>query len=300
MKQQQSSASKISKPSFFDELQPIIEEQLHNWLPTEDEIESRLAKAMRYSVFSGGKRVRPVLSLLSSRLICGKLKPAFAAACAVEFIHTYSLIHDDLPCMDDDDMRRGKPTNHLVFGQSLAVLAGDALQTRAFEVLGYADYSPERTVRLVQELSKAAGPSGMVGGQALDIKKKNFGPEELKLMHAAKTGALLSASVRMGAIAAGADHKQLEYLEVYGRELGLAFQIADDILDVIGDPEKTGRYRGSDEKEGKSTYPQLFGVDESKKKAREALNRGISALSRFGDDAHELVELLEFVVERDG
>ncbi len=288
-------------PKCVSELRPVVEEQLCRWLPSADDVPARLAEAMHYSVFSGGKRIRPILALLSCRMISSDTAPALPAACAVEFIHTYSLIHDDLPCMDDDDVRRGKPTCHVAFGEALAVLAADGLQALAYEVLSRADYPPGPAVKMVRELSSASGPSGMVGGQVMDISQSNrkAAPEELRALHAAKTGALIRASVNVGAIAAGATDEQLQHLDEYGRQFGLAFQITDDILDVVGDPEKTGRYRGSDQQSDRFTYPRLYGVKRSRQKARAAVERGREALRCFGSRSDELVNLLEFVIARD-
>ncbi len=292
----------ILRPRCLDDLRSPVEEELDRWLGTEDEIEPALAKAMRYSVFSGGKRVRPVLTLLACRVVSGHFEAALPAACAVEMIHTYSLIHDDLPCMDDDDMRRGKPTSHRVFGEAVAVLAGDALQALAFEILSdrRSGYTPEQGLRMVNELAWACGSTGMVGGQVLDIGGEVGEPELLDRLHAMKTGALFQASMRLGAIAGGGDAASVEALTEYGKEFGLAFQIADDVLDVVGDPEKTGRYAGSDVQGGRSTYPLLVGMTQSHAMAREAVERGLRALGIFNGRTGDLEELMEYVIRRQG
>jgi len=289
-------------PRCFDEFGPHVEGELARWLPSEEEVEPTLARAMHYSVFSGGKRVRPVLALLACRAVSGCFRPALAAACAVELIHTYSLIHDDLPCMDDDDVRRGKPTSHQVFGEALAVLAGDALLTLAFEVITDegSGYRADTAASMVRELSRASGARGMVGGQVLDIDGAGGDLERIESLHSMKTGALFSASVRLGALAGDADQLQLESLTEYARGFGLAFQITDDILDVVGDPRKTGRYRGSDEEHGRKTYPSLVGLDESGRLAREAAEGGLDALSGLSGSCRDLEELMEFVLHREG
>ncbi len=292
----------ILRPRCLDDLRSFIEEELDRWLGTADEIEPALARAMRYSVFSGGKRVRPVLTLLACRVVSGHFEAALPAACAVEMIHTYSLVHDDLPCMDDDDMRRGKPTSHRVFGEAVAVLAGDALQALAFEILSdeRSGYTPEQGLRMVSELARACGSAGMVGGQVMDIGGEVTEPERLDGLHAMKTGALFQASMRLGAIAGGGDAASLAALTEYGKEFGLAFQIADDVLDVVGDPEKTGRYAGSDVQGGRSTYPLLVGMTQSRAMAREAVERGLRALEILDGQTGDLRELMEYVICREG
>lgn len=292
----------LDLPRCFDELGPHIEGELARWLPTEEEIEPALARAMHYSVFGGGKRVRPVLALLACRAVSDCFRPALAAACAVELIHTYSLIHDDLPCMDDDDMRRGRPTSHRVFGEAMAVLTGDALLTLAFEVMAdeRSGYGGDTGTRMVWELARAGGARAMVGGQVLDIDGGCGDLEKIESLHSMKTGALFRASVRLGALAGDADGEELESLTEYARGFGLAFQITDDILDVVGDPLKTGRYRGSDEEHGKNTYPALVGLDESRRLAREAAEKGLEALSRLPGSCCDLEELMRFVLHREG
>lgn len=289
------------RPRCLDDLRPHIEGELNRWLATEGEIQPVLARAMRYSVFSGGKRVRPVLTLLACRAVSGGFEAALPAACAVEMIHSYSLIHDDLPCMDDDDVRRGKPTSHRVFGEALAVLAGDALQALAFEILSDegTGYIPEQALRMTGELARACGSAGMVGGQVLDIGGEVRDLENLNLLHATKTGALFQAAVRLGGIAGGAAPGALQALTEYGREFGLAFQIADDVLDVVGDPEKTGRYVGSDMQGGRSTYPLVVGIEKSKTMARGAVRRGLRALQSLAGSTGDLQELMEYVISRE-
>ena len=254
-----------------------------------------LVDAIRYSLFAGGKRVRPALALGAAELIGGDDSVALPAACALEMIHTYSLIHDDLPAMDDDDLRRGKPTLHKVYGEAMAILAGDALSTMAFDVL-----AETGDVRVVRELAVASGVSGMAGGQVADLESegKRISMEELRALHAKKTGALIRVAVRCGAILAGADEARLADLTRYGEEVGLAFQIADDVLDVIGAEELMGKRAGSDAAKNKSTYPALLGVEESQRLANEAADRAVAALAKFGPEADIFRELARYVVER--
>jgi len=258
-------------------------------------VPATLVDAIRYSLFAGGKRVRPALALGAAELICGDDAVALPAACALEMIHTYSLIHDDLPAMDDDDLRRGKPTLHKVYGEALAILAGDALSTMAFDVL-----AESGNVRVIRELAEAAGVSGMAGGQVLDLESegKRVSLEELRAVHAKKTGALIRAAVRCGTILAGADETRLESLTQYGEHVGLAFQIADDVLDVIGAEDVMGKRAGSDAAKNKSTYPALLGVEESQRLGNEAADRAVAALEGFGPEADIFRALARYIVER--
>lgn len=259
-----------------------------------------LTEAMRYSLFAGGKRLRPVLVLLACEACGGLPDAAIPAACAVEMVHTYSLIHDDLPAMDDDEYRRGQLTCHRKFDEATAILAGDALHTLAFEVL--AEIQPSAVaIRCVKELAAAAGPAGMVGGQIDDLNppQTRVGIEWLSSLHSRKTGALLIASLRMGGLVGGATEAQLEALSTYGRSIGLAFQIADDVLDVEGDPKRMGKGVQKDDAAGKLTYPNLIGVDESRRKASEMIQEAIDSLALFGSTAGTLKSLAHYVVERD-
>ncbi|MDP6959232.1 MAG: polyprenyl synthetase family protein, partial [Planctomycetota bacterium] len=239
----------------------LVHKSLRAWFPTG--IPSRLSRSMRYSLFSKGKCLRPILAITVSDAMGGKRRNILPAACALEMIHTYSLIHDDLPSMDDDDMRRGKPSNHRAFDEETAILAGDALQTAAFEIL--LERTPDRKLagELALVLSKAAGAQGMVGGQILDLQK-NARVEEI---HEKKTGALLCAATKMGAVAAGAPATQIIALEKYGRSIGLAFQIVDDILDRSSTTQVLGKTPGKDDQQGKKTFPARFGLPESQKRA---------------------------------
>lgn len=265
----------------------------------------RLVEAMRYSLLGGGKRLRPFLVLTAAEVCGGDPEAALPAACAVEMVHTYSLIHDDLPCMDDDDFRRGRPSAHRVFGEGLAVLAGDALLTLAFEVMagleGDPRVGPGRAIRAVAELARAAGPAGMVGGQVLDLEweGRDAPVAVLEDLDRRKTGALIAGSLRIGAIVAGASPAQEQALTAYGLHLGLAFQIQDDILDVVGDPAVLGKQAGSDERQAKSTYVRALGLEGARARARAAAQAATEALAPLGPGARLLAELATYVIERE-
>ncbi|BCO10334.1 farnesyl-diphosphate synthase [Desulfolithobacter dissulfuricans] len=284
----------------------LVEQALEEFmLRAEGDFKDHVA-AMRYSLFVGGKRVRPILCLAAGRTICGddslddQLLPV---ACALECIHTYSLIHDDLPAMDDDALRRGKPTNHMVFGEAQAILAGDGLLTFAFELLSRPSaggLDPEARIQVIHTIARAAGPLGMVGGQALDIafEGRNIEFDDLKTIHRSKTGALITASVQAGALVAGATEDQLQALGSYGNNIGLAFQIVDDLLNVLSTTEQLGKAAGSDAERGKATYPAFFGVEKTRQLAREAVERALGALDGMGEPAEPLRALARYIVER--
>jgi geranylgeranyl diphosphate synthase type II len=278
-----------------------VERALDRFLPRADAPPARLHEAMRYSIFSGGKRLRPILAIASYEVIGGKGEPTLAPACATELIHTYSLIHDDLPAMDDDDLRRGRPTCHRVFGEAVAVLAGDALLTLAFEIVAR-EPSLAAAVRLsiIAELARANGSDGMVGGQAADIEGEGTTPtvESVEAIHGRKTAGPLAASVLVGALAAGAGEAQLQALGSYGRSVGLAFQIVDDVLDVTGSEAVVGKSVGKDAARGKLTYPGAVGTEAAQARALELAAAAVSALDDFGDEAWVLREIARFVVER--
>jgi geranylgeranyl diphosphate synthase type II len=266
---------------------------------------TRLVEAIQYSLLAGGKRLRPTLILECCEACvqkpdARKMASALASAAAMEFVHTFSLVHDDLPAMDDDDLRRGRPTNHKVFGEAMAILAGDAMVTMAFEILA-TDAEPSVVGILVKELAIASGPEGMIGGQVLDIdgEDQSLTLEQLQRVHRMKTGALLTASCRMGAISAGASETQLNAVTEYGRHLGLAFQIIDDVLDITSTPEQMGKATNKDAAKGKNTYPVLMGLDASKAEAHKQLNQALEALNELGPAAEGLRKLAKFVVERD-
>lgn len=280
-----------------------VDRALDELLPAESEAPTTLHQAMRYSVFAGGKRLRPALLLAAGRACGAGQSELLPAACAVELVHTYSLIHDDLPAFDDDDVRRGSPTSHVVFGEAVAILAGDALQAEAFRVLAEAaeaGLDPRPVSRALGELTRAAGSRGMCGGQYLDVAAEGtaLDLDTLRSLHGAKTGALLTACVRMGGHLAGADEALLAALARYGDAVGLAFQIVDDILDVEGSLEDLGKRPGTDALRGKPTYPALLGVDGARREATELRERALAALEPFGDAAQELEALARFVVDR--
>jgi geranylgeranyl diphosphate synthase, type II len=274
-----------------------IDAELERLVPAETEPPEIIHRAMRYSLFAGGKRIRPVLCLEAARAVTGG-EPAglYAVAGSLEMIHTYSLIHDDLPALDNDDLRRGRPTNHKVFGEAMAILAGDALLTLAFEVLGRVG-----DARLVAELASASGTvGGMIGGQVHDLEGEHAAPsaELLERIHRAKTGALLRASVRLGAIHAGSADEQLAALTRYGEHIGLAFQIVDDVLDVEQSSEALGKTAGKDAAQHKITFPAVYGLDVSKRMAEEQRRHAHEALSAFDASAQRLRELADLIVER--
>ncbi|MDO9622626.1 MAG: (2E,6E)-farnesyl diphosphate synthase [Pseudomonas sp.] len=264
----------------------------------------RLYHAMCYSVTNGGKRVRPLLVYAACEALGGQPEQADGAACAVELIHAYSLVHDDLPAMDDDDLRRGQPTTHKAFDEALAILAGDALQSLAFEVLADPVRNPhdaELRLTMITSLAHAAGPAGMVGGQAIDLGSVGHKLDQaaLELMHRHKTGALIEASVRLGALAsARADDRELQALHTYARAIGLAFQVQDDILDVESDTTTLGKTQGKDQAHDKPTYPALLGLDAAKAYALELRDQALHALRPFDHAAEPLRELARYIVER--
>ncbi len=279
----------------------LVERKLMEELREDEALNGTLCASMKYSLMAGGKRLRPVLLMAAADAVGAEGDAFVTTGCAIEMIHTYSLIHDDLPAMDNDDYRRGKPTNHKVYGDGMAVLAGDALLTMAFEViLRQQDATAEQLTAVVREMSLAAGPNGMVGGQAIDLESENrkIGMEELRKMHMGKTGALFRAAIRSGAILGGGTEKQLAALTEYADKFGLAFQITDDILDVTGDEEIIGKPVGSDERNRKSTYVTLTSLREAKKLAVTTVDEAIEALDDFGDEAEFLRDLATYLIER--
>jgi geranylgeranyl diphosphate synthase type II len=286
---------------YLDERRAVVEAALALSLEEMEGAPARLLEAMRYSLLAGGKRLRPILALAACEAVGGQADDALDAACAVEMIHTYSLIHDDLPAMDDDDFRRGRPTCHKAFGEATAILAGDALLTEAFRVLTRGHRQEQRGAEVVFELARAAGAAGMVGGQVIDLEATGRKPtlDELELLHRKKTGELLLASVRAGARFGGADPGTLERLTVYGRTLGLAFQIIDDVLDVTADLATLGKDPGSDREAGKTTFVDLLGVDGARARARKVMDEGLAALAPLGEAGRPLAALGRFTVERD-
>ncbi|MFO7245567.1 MAG: polyprenyl synthetase family protein [Thermaerobacter sp.] len=281
-----------------------VEDGLERLLPAASRWPEPIHEAMRYAVFSGGKRLRPVLTLAACELAGGSVEAALPAACAVELVHTYSLVHDDLPAMDDDDMRRGRPTVHVAYDEATAILAGDALLTLAFTVLADPDgpLTPAVALRIAFELGTAAGTAGLIAGQVADLAAEGAAVDgrELERIHRHKTGALFRACARIGAIAAGAGPADVERLSRFADEFGLAFQITDDILDVVGDEAATGRPAGSDERRGKTTFASLYGVETARRLAVEAAQRAAAELEPFGARAGFLRDLAFFAVSRSG
>ena len=275
---------------------------LDRLLPLETQDPVSIHKAMRHSVFAGGKRLRPVLCMEAGRMVAGSLPAGIdELGAAVELLHTYSLIHDDLPALDNDDLRRGRPTCHKVFGEALAILAGDALQTRAYEVLAKLKCPAEARVRIVEEIARGTGTvHGMIGGQVVDLEAERTAPNAVMLeyIHRSKTGALIAASLVSGGLYAGGKDDAVVHLETFGRSIGLAFQIVDDVLDVTQTSEQLGKTAGKDTRAKKATYPALFGVDESLRKADELVNTAFAELDGFAERAETLKELARFLVER--
>jgi geranylgeranyl diphosphate synthase type II len=278
-----------------------VDRALDRWLPPEKTRPATLHRAMRYAVFAGGKRLRPVLCLAAAEACGGKTSGALPAACAVECIHTYSLIHDDLPCMDDDDFRRGRPTTHKVFGEAVAVLAGDALATIAFEILGRTNETARHGAgEFFRDLSKAAGSLFLIGGQVADMEaeKREATPAELLFIHRGKTAAMISVSLRLGAMSANATPAQVKALGKFGENLGLAFQIIDDILDITQTSEQLGKSAGKDAAAGKATYPAVFGLEKSRREAANLTKAALMALKPFGKNADFLRAIADQLLGR--
>src|SRR4030042_3789638 len=298
---------------YFEEKKEIVESTLERYFPNQTESKgsgpfpTSLYKAIRYSLFAGGKRIRPILSMAAYEAVGGRGDGVLPFACALEMIHTYSLIHDDLPAMDNDDYRRGKPTCHKVFGEAIAILAGDGLLTEAFKLMTNQPAKDHPSgdrgliLDLINEVAQAAGVLGMVGGQVVDIESegKEVDLPTVQYIHAHKTGAMILASVRVGAKLGGAQEEILKALSRYGESLGLAFQIVDDILNVEGEADLMGKKTGSDLSKGKATYPSVLGVEESKRRAKELGRLGVDALKQFGPEAEPLREIARFVVARE-
>lgn len=285
---------------FIAEKKALIEESLKNYLSIEEDAPV-VHEAMVYSVFAGGKRLRPILAIMSCELFGGNVTELLPFACSIELIHTYSLIHDDLPAMDNDDFRRGKLTNHKVFGDGFAVLAGDALLNKAYEILldTVSNNAAPEYIKAAREISLAAGVKGMVGGQAMDLyyENKEITAQKLKEIHDKKTGALLRASLTVGALIANAKEKDIKRINEYGHLIGRAFQIADDILDVKGDKEKLGKDTGKDNK--KATYIKYYGLEKSEDIAKETIDKAKKIISIYGDKGKLLEELANYIICRD-
>jgi len=278
------------------------DEALERLIPPATQHPVSIHKAMRHSVFAGGKRLRPILCREAGRMVAGSLPAGIDdVGAALEMLHTYSLIHDDLPALDNDDLRRGRPTCHVVFGEATAILAGDALQTQAYEVLARLRCSPERRVRIIEEIAHGTGTiDGMIGGQVVDLEAEHSKPDlkTLEYIHRAKTAALITASLVSGGIYAGGDEDQVKRLRIFGQQIGLAFQIVDDVLDVTQTSEQLGKTAGKDTAAEKTTYPALFGIEESLKKADRQVAEAFAQLETFGGRAEILKELARYLVER--
>lgn len=285
---------------YMKQIKEVIDTQLKEVI-SQTEMPTPLKEAMVYSVEAGGKRIRPILMLATAEAFGTSIEKAVHTACAVEMIHTYSLIHDDLPAMDDDDLRRGKPTNHKVFGEATAILAGDALLTQSFEVISTSTIRDDQKVKLIKLLAHSAGPSGMVGGQVADLdgESQKLTLEQLEYIHHNKTGKLLVFSILAGAIMSDASIEQITHLKQFGEHLGLAFQISDDILDVEGDQEKIGKLPGSDVSNDKSTYPKLLTLGGAKEKLATHYDEALLHLTQVGIDDSRLRSIAKFIIERD-
>ncbi|MBW1613095.1 MAG: polyprenyl synthetase family protein [Deltaproteobacteria bacterium] len=289
---------------YLDERKTLVDKALQKYMPRPSGLASDVINAMNYSLFAGGKRVRPILCMAGAEAVGGSTDSVVPVACAIELIHTYSLIHDDLPVMDNDDLRRGKPTNHKVFGEAVALLAGDGLLTLAFNLM--AGYGAEKEVekkallRVIDLIASAAGYKGMVGGQVVDItyEGKEPDPSVVEYIHRHKTAALIAASVTAGTILAGGNKDEEKSINRYGQQIGLAFQIADDILNIQGDRKIMGKGTGSDKEKGKITYPSVFGTAESTKIQKELIKNAIESLKGFDNRAEPLRDLARYIINR--
>lgn len=287
------------------EIIKIVDSNIDKYLPPEDKFPQTIYKSMRYSVFAGGKRLRPVLAVAACEAVGGNIQEVIPFACAIEMIHTYSLIHDDLPAMDNDDYRRGRLTNHKVFGDAMAILAGDGLLNKATETMIKAplqngkDYL--KYLKAMDEVMTASGTEGMIGGQVVDIESENktIDTDTLYFMHAHKTGALITAPVRVGAIIGGASEEVINALTEFSKNLGLAFQIKDDILDITGDEKKLGKKVGSDINNNKSTFPSIFGLERSQEMVVEVSQKAMNALDILGDKGEFLKEIANYLINRE-
>jgi geranylgeranyl diphosphate synthase, type II len=288
-------------PDFFEQDLQLVDVALERLLPAAYTPPSSIHEAMRYSVFAGGKRIRPILCLETARIFSPDITPALHPGCAIEFIHTYSLIHDDLPALDNDDLRRGKPTCHKKFGEAIAILAGDALLTRAFETIGATPVAPDLRVKILTEVASCAGTiNGMVGGQVADLEAegKGVGPETLEYIHRSKTAALICASVTAGAICAGAPDEDVKRLRHFGETIGWAFQVTDDILDVEESSAALGKTAGKDIAQQKATYPSVFGLERSHQIANDLASQAIADLAPYADRAARLRQIANFLIHR--
>ncbi|HTA51258.1 MAG TPA: farnesyl diphosphate synthase [Candidatus Acidoferrum sp.] len=288
-------------PDFYQADLEAVDAALDRLMPPEDTLPRSIHRAMRYSVFAGGKRIRPVLCIETARLFSDHPGSAIQVGCALEFIHTYSLIHDDLPALDNDDLRRGKPTNHKIFGEAIAILAGDALLTLAFQTLASAPVEPDRRLKILATVAAAAGTDrGMIGGQVADIEaeRKPVDGAGLEYIHRSKTAALIRASVVAGAIAGGADQCDIARIETFGEHIGWAFQVVDDLLDVEESSAALGKTAGKDQAQQKATYPALYGLEKSRAIAAELEAKALGELDVYGERGGRLRQVGEFLVVR--
>ena len=296
--------SGLSASQYLSEGKKLIDDRMLSLLPQGKAYPESIHEAMHYSLLAGGKRLRPVLVMAAAEAVGGDRHTILPFAIAAELIHTYTLIHDDLPALDNDDLRRGKPTNHKVFGEAIAILAGDALLTQAFIIMtraaGMETVPPECILKATHEMAGALGSTGMIGGQVVDLESegKRINSETLEYIHIYKTGFLIRACIRCGGVLSQASKGQLSSLSSFGAHIGLAFQIIDDILDITGDQEKLGKDIGSDLTKNKATYPALYGLEESKRKAEELVEESIDCLNEFDDRADPLREIARFFVQR--
>jgi geranylgeranyl diphosphate synthase, type II len=291
----------MTLPDFFDQDLQLVDAALERFLPSAATPPPSIHEAMRYSVFAGGKRIRPILCLEAARIFTPDVTPALNPACAIEFIHTYSLIHDDLPALDNDDLRRGKPTCHKKFGEAIAILAGDALLTLAFETIGATPVDADLRVGILTEVAASAGTvNGMVGGQVADLEAegKGVGPESLEYIHRSKTAALIRASVTAGAICVAASAEDVARLRHFGEIVGWAFQVTDDILDVEESSAALGKTAGKDIAQQKATYPSVFGLERSHQIANDLSSQAIAALEPYADRASRLRQIAHFLLHR--
>jgi geranylgeranyl diphosphate synthase type II len=291
----------MSVPQFFESDRAGIEEALDRLLPKEEAHPASIHKAMRYSVFAGGKRIRPILCLEAAAIFSENPVAAVSTGCALEFIHTYSLIHDDLPALDNDDFRRGKPTCHKVFGEAIAILAGDALLTLAFQTLAFVPVEPQRRLNILATIAQAAGTDrGMIGGQVADLEAEKKMPDvgTLEYIHRSKTAALIRASIVAGGMAGGATNEDVERLKCFGENIGWSFQVVDDILDVEESSAVLGKTAGKDQAQQKATYPALYGILQSRDIAADLAAKALSELDFYGGRAARLRELAQFLVAR--
>ncbi len=287
---------------WLKETQKTVDSALGKFLPRESSRPQTIHKAMRYSIFAGGKRLRPILTLAAAEACGGDMESALAPACATEIMHTYSLVHDDLPCMDDDDLRRGRPTSHKVFGEGMAVLTGDALLTQVFIVIAQTPVTKRYSVKdYVREIAETGGSKKLIGGQVLDLEGegKKLNKKDLVRIHEAKTAALLTCAVRLGGMTANATPVKLKALTSFGYNLGLAFQVIDDILDVTQTTEILGKTAGKDEAVEKSTYPAIIGLEQSRKEAARLTKKALSALEQFGKKGQRLEQIARYLLDRE-